>query len=304
VQVTTEELNRVGTEMAADATGAKESMDQIASATQNLAAATETQAAAGRLTSDLLAEVQSSIREITDGIERTASHSEMVGGQALAGQNSLRKLVQQMEEIKDVSQGAIAVVQDLSARSSEIGGIVEIVNGIYSQTKLLAFNAAIEAARAGEHGREFAVVAQEIRKLAQSAFESTGTISALLQLVEGGTKQALQMNSQVCGVVANGAAIVKETETALAKIFENIKETDDQVKQILNSSGRIGSAAAEMLGAADTVGQNTEITVAGTRQIADSSLIQQAMINRVSVLSASLVEVAGRLRTLTEHFAV
>src|SRR5439155_7630128 len=152
------------------------------------------------------------------------------------GADAVRQTVSGMLEIKGVVAAASAKVEDLGKLGEKIGAVVETIDDIAEQTNLLALNAAIEAARAGEHGRGFAVVADEVRKLAERSQRETKAIAELIRQVQSGTREAVVAMESGSGKVEDGAARADQAGAALTDILEAVDEMVTRVTSIASAA--------------------------------------------------------------------
>ena len=195
------------------------------------------------------------------------------------GNQAIQAAVLQMNAIHDSIRELSGVVEGLGNHSQAIGQIIEVITGIANQTNLLALNAAIEAARAGEHGRGFAVVADEVRKLAEQSSRSAEQISQLINTIQSDTKHA--MNSMEAGTreVQQGILVVHEAGETFGQIQMSIGTVSDQVHDV--------SAAAQ--------------EAAGLGKEAAISVIPRSITLPVAV---SVSEAIGGMPTMTAVFGM
>ena len=123
-------------------------------------------------------------------------------------------------------------IHSLSERSNEISEIIEIITGVAEQTNLLALNAAIEAARAGEHGKGFAVVADEVKKLAEESKRSAGQITEMINHIQMETKESVQMMAEESRQVVEGLKETEEANQAFRLISQSMTEVSDKVVEV------------------------------------------------------------------------
>lgn len=208
------------------------------------------------------------------------------------GQASVDNAVQGMEKINDTVQAMSSVIGNLGDQSQKIGTIVDTISAISEQTNLLALNAAIEAARAGEHGRGFAVVADEVRKLAEQSREAAGEISQLIVAIQQDTENAVTAMHEGVNQVTDGTKAVDEAGGSFRQIssmvgevatssrmMENVvKDLTDGTERIKEAVTKINDMSRKVADEAQTVSAATEEQTASMHEIADASrkLAEQA----------------------------
>ena len=152
---------------------------------------------------------------------------------ALHGTEMADVTVNQMSEIAKSVEESARIVEELGENSKEIGSIVEVISGISEQTNLLALNAAIEAARAGEQGRGFAVVADEVRKLAESSQESVKKIGEIINTIQATTDKAVITMNKGREVVDKGRENIELTGKSFHEIVTMIQQADESSQQVM-----------------------------------------------------------------------
>ncbi len=232
------------------------------------AAATTTQMAAGV---EQVAGSASAVAETSSRAKVTAEH----------GAQAVQETVAEMAAIKDVVARAAATVEELGKLGEKIGAVVETIDDIAEQTNLLALNAAIEAARAGEHGRGFAVVADEVRKLAERSQRETKAIAELIAQVQAGTREAVAAMSRGAEQVEQGVARADRAGAALSEIRTAVESTAQQVEAI-------AAAAQEMAAGARSVAE----AMAAIRAVAEENLAA------TEAMSAQAVQVTDAVQAI------
>ena len=151
-----------------------------------------------------------------------------------------------MNEIAEAVGRAASTVRELGSRAEQIGAVIEVINDIADQTNLLALNAAIEAARAGEHGRGFAVVADEVRKLADRTMKATDEISTSIEAIQADTRGAVDQMETGNKSVEHGMGLANEAGEALRTIMAGSQQVLEVIEQIASATEQQASAAEEI----------------------------------------------------------
>jgi methyl-accepting chemotaxis protein len=256
--------------------------------------------------------------------------NERVDAAVAAGTMAVDETAGGMKRIKASVEGAAIKVTELGAKSDQIGAIVETIDDIAEQTNLLALNAAIEAARAGEQGKGFAVVADEVRKLAERSSRATKEIADLIDEVQQGTEAAVQAMKTGAGEVETGAELAEQAAGALQEIRDaaaarnvvledmlaavvEIRALSADVVRATDSISEIATetndAAAQMGSAADTVGQSVESIAAisqensaSAEEVSAATEQMSAQAEEVVASAAGLAEMAQGLDELVARF--
>ena len=295
-------------ESVADASGTlTNTAEQSAHATQSVAQSITEVAEASHGQMDSVSEAKHQVQAFTRGlsdaasaIENVADDIEHTSQKAEEGNQLVVATVDQMNAIADTVVSSSEVVAKLGERSKEIGNIVEVISGISGQTNLLALNAAIEAARAGEHGHGFAVVAEEVRKLAEESQNASKQIGDLIRAIQEETEEAVtametgrtEAEKGRENVAATGEGF-SEILAMIRRIQENagsIKATMDDLGQratkIDTATGEIHDAASKVASESQTVSAATEEQAAGMEEIAASSRGLSDMAHELNTAAA------------------
>ncbi|HWL24513.1 MAG TPA: methyl-accepting chemotaxis protein [Ureibacillus sp.] len=250
----------------------------------------------GALTQKLQTEESTNaIQEIAYGIQEISETSNIVSevsiqtAQAASeGNTMIHKTVQQMQLINGRVNETSEINKKLNNRSLEIGNIVDLITAIASQTNLLALNAAIEAARAGEHGKGFAVVADEVRKLAEQSVVSAKKITDIIQSIQEDTNSSVVSMEQVIYEVKTGLEIVQNTGDIFDRIYQSINSVANQIKRISTASSDVSATTEEVAASFHEMKSFAENTSSTTQTVADASEGQLASIKDLSALITTL----------------
>ncbi|HYF03358.1 MAG TPA: methyl-accepting chemotaxis protein [Patescibacteria group bacterium] len=244
---------------------------QISSSTEELSAGAQEQSAQTH-------EVAAAVEEMTSTIldnAKSASHAADIASTnqktAVNGGEIVQQTIQMIRQVSEVVQDSAIKIEKLGVSSSEIGEIVSVIDDIADQTNLLALNAAIEAARAGEQGRGFAVVADEVRKLAERTTNATKQIATMIKGIQNDTKEAVTGMNKGSQEVSHGIKLADKADEVLKEIVHSSKEVFDNVSQIAAASEEQSATSEQISRSVTSISSVTSQSAAGIEQIARSA---------------------------------
>ncbi|EHZ2783139.1 methyl-accepting chemotaxis protein [Vibrio parahaemolyticus] len=223
-----------------------------------------------------MSEMSSTVQTVADHAQTASSLTEQASTQAVTGQQFLQSTVAKMSELSsDIASSAQAVNQ-VEERVESIGSVVGTIQGISEQTNLLALNAAIEAARAGEAGRGFAVVADEVRNLAQRTQQATVEIQEMITQLQTSATSAVDLMEKSVVEAAEGVELVSNAGSELDGIVAQVTQINDMNFQIATASGQQSSVAEEMSQNLTNVRELVEASVVVVTELLETSEMMQS----------------------------
>ncbi|MDB5369592.1 MAG: methyl-accepting chemotaxis protein [Roseomonas sp.] len=298
-----DELGRLGVTLNAMVEGLRQMARQSRDATENLNAAaaeirasTQEQAASVEEQLAAVQETAATVDEIThSGVQIGKRAQEVIASAQATAQTSSSGLravdetVRAMDAIREQAEAVAGNIVALSEKTQAIGEIITTVNDISERSHLLALNAAIEAAAAGEQGRSFAVVAAEMKTLADQAKEATSQVRSILGDIQRGINSSVMLTEEAVKRVAAGRERTDTTHTTINEISGRIQESVQTFQQIVASTNQQQLGIEQVMGALQNIRQASQQTAAGTRQLDTAAA-------NLSQLSQQLVGLADRYR--------
>lgn len=234
---------------------------------------------------DSVASISQSVKSISQETEEISQEADQAAKKAEAGNLVVEKSVNQIHSVEEKVRTTAQLVDELGARSQEIGAIVDTISDLAGQTNLLALNAAIEAARAGEQGRGFAVVAEEVRKLAEQSATAAQQIADLIGRIQDDTSKAVASMDSDRQAVVQGAesveglrqvfeeinGLVIDVAGKIESMSDSIQHVADQSSEITNHMEQIDTGAAKVADNMQSISAATEEQSASAQEIASAS---------------------------------
>ncbi len=268
-----------------------QALSETASTSEHITEITEQLASGSARQAFQAQEISASVDELAHATAQNSQNAdtslrvaERNGQIAISGGDIVRQTLEKIEEIASVVQKSAETVERLGVSSAEIGEIVSVINDIADQTNLLALNAAIEAARAGEQGRGFAVVADEVRKLAERTSQATKQITTMVKTIQNETRVAVKAMHDGNEEVIKGKELAVNAGEALRQIVQSSKEVATTVQTIAEASSRQSSTSQALAQRIDAMAEVTTMTEQGAKQIAISTSDLNALMENLLML--------------------
>lgn len=195
---------------------------------------------------DSLQQMAERVKSIVNIVHQTESNSRETVSLSLSGREAVQKVANEIEDISSTVANTVQQVNLLDQTAKEIGTIINVIRSISDQTNLLALNAAIEAARAGEAGRGFAVVADEVRQLAQRTGDATGEIETMISQVQTNTEASVTAMETTVPKVERGLVLTKEASKLLDEIQQQANSSMENVLQVVNLTSKQESTIGDI----------------------------------------------------------
>ena len=298
---------------------------ELSSSSQELSKSTTTISSMGQTVADRTHEtatmahnMKAAASESAVGIEETAHGLQLIAEEtqtvhhnavelretAESGLITIESAQTQMEVIERSTLLVADLSHNLSKQTQEIGNISQLITDITEQTNLLALNAAIEAARAGEHGKGFAVVADEVRKLAEQSKQSASQIVDLTVTIQNDTKNVELAANNGLASVRDGVTIIQKAGTAFNTIHENIAVVSSGIEHISATSQQISASSEEVSASVLEIATSAEATAINVEQIANATSALSNSLNEIQDVATKLSNNSRDLEEMSQNFTV
>ncbi len=273
----------------------KDAVMHISSASNEIVAASEQQASGAAEQASSVGETSATVEELSATASQISENSEAQAGMAEStlknaeeSQGAMERAAGVMNDIRQRTESSARKIMKLGEKSQKIGKVLGIINEIAAETRMLSLNAAIEASRAGEAGKGFSVVAEEIRKLAESVVKSTGAIEEILQEIQGAANVSVMAAEESVKVVSTGTGELEKVKAALQEIVLLAEQTTDSAKEVSIATSQQKTAS--------------EQTAAAMREISDVTRQMASAASQTTVSVQGLQTLASELKDLVSIF--
>ena len=302
VSDTAEQVAASSEQLTASAEETSKATEQITESIQSVASGAEEQVNSATKAEMSASDISKGMERITDRMESVTNASTVTKEKSESGQNTIQQTIDQMTFINDKTDIIAQVVNQLGNKSTEIGNIVSLITNVAEQTNLLALNAAIEAARAGEHGKGFAVVADEVRKLAEQSSQSAHQINQLIQDIQIDIKRSVTSMDEGKSAVQDGITFVNQAGNEFEEISRSINEVTSQIEEVSTAVEQITAGTHSMVSAIKDSSKIAEDSAASSQNVAASAQEQNASMEEITAAATTLSNMAEELQESVKKF--
>ncbi len=285
------------------ARSSNEAVDQLSQAIESIARGATEQTDQVQMAANTTTQMAANMDQVASNAQAVATASQQTRASAERGAQAVRDTVAGMQEIKTVVNEAASRVEALGRLGEQIGAVVETIDDIAAQTNLLALNAAIEAARAGEQGRGFAVVADEVRKLAERSQRETRSIAELIREVQHSTRDAVKAMEVGSVKVEQGTVKADQAGASLGEILAAVETTVDQVNSIAAAAQEVAAGARSVVNTMSSIVAVVEESSAATDKMAAQAGQVTSAIQSIVAVSAQNSAAAEEVSASAEEMS-
>jgi len=304
VHASSEQVAASSEQLTASAEQSAEASNQVAISIAEVAQGTEQQVQAITKAAGVVEQTSLAAAQVAQRADKVADTSNKAADAALKGGQAVSLAVGQMLNIEKAVTHSSEIVVKLGERSKEIGQIVDTISGIAGQTNLLALNAAIEAARAGEQGKGFAVVADEVRKLAEQSQIAAKQIADLISKIQGETDSAVTAMSAGAREAKVGNEVVNTAGETFSQIVELINKVSTQVNEISTAINQIAIGSQDVVNVVQDIERVNKATAAQTQTVSAATEEQSASMEEIAAASQALARMAEEMQNAIGKFSI
>lgn len=301
IAVSVQEVARGASEQSESAGDTARVMLELGQSVDRVRDGAQTQARDVTQTGETISQMAKGVEQVAQGAQEVASAADRALAAAETGAGAVARSAEGMQRIRDRAGEVAGSIGELGVSSQQIGEIVAVISGVAEQTNLLALNAAIEAARAGEHGKGFAVVADEVRKLAESSSRSAKEIAELIAAIRSNVQAAISAMQQSGIEVERGTELAHTAAAALESILSAMRETSHVAQDISAAAEQVAASAEGAVRSVDDVAGVAELNRAASLSMAEFARQVGEAINGVAAISTQTAASAEEVSATTEE---